>query len=596
MSELRDIGFLKWSDPLAWMEAMNGPRWKSVIRSETQRFQSACKTLVVPSEKERIWKELFYAGSLEKRESSKIGKVEFTFISHMSIQWKTDMTSLRSARDIAIHNNDVWEVVDSGDGAEAYEVSYWKYGAKKPIWSHTSAGPQVLVLRGRCYYLEAKKSLWYYRLVSVNAATGGDRKIIYEETNPRWNLSLVRGEAGTAYMVRENSGLQEAFLIERGGVRSFGIQGFFVLGEGRNYLATLGRGTDRWQGHGSLARWMLPKGTPESISVSRGLLVTRSYGERSLWKCGAHEPRLLVRGLCQIQFNDLLEKDPLLFTLPGTGRISIQIENEKPVIPLLPSYALATRRFTARRVPYIVVQRGTASKGLLVIGYGAYGMNTQLSTARWYPLLMRGWTVVFALVRGGGDHTMAWADAARTWRRESALNDFEDVIRDAQALTGVSPKRTVVYGRSAGGILIGSLAAKYGTRLFGTVYGEVPYLDVLRTTTNPNLPLTQLEYEEFGHPAEKLIDLATLARISPVDRIPERGLPGLRVLLRTGENDKEVLPYEPVKWITKARGGQEDQNKLLAYSEDEGHFVDGSSLLEERATDLTILLAWQQKM
>ena len=589
MSELRDIGFLKWSDPLAWMETMNGPRWKSVIRSETQRFESACRSLVSPSQKEKLWKELFYASSLDKRESSKIGKIEFTFITQMSIQWKTDITSLRSARDIAIYNNNVWEVTDAGKGAEAYEVSYWKYGSEKPSWTHKGVGPHVLVLHERCYFLEAKKSLWYYRLVSVNATTGGERKIVYEEVNPRWNLSLVRG----GYMVRENSGLQEAFLIERGGARTLGIQGFFVLGQGRTYLATLGRGTDRWQAHGSLAKWKLPKGTPESISVSRGLLVTRSYGERSLWKCGAHEPRLLIRGLCQIQFNDLLEEKPILFTVPGTGRISIQIDKEKPVIPLLPSYALASRRFTGRRVPYIVVQRGSISRGLLVVGYGAYGMVTQLNTARWYPLLMRGWTVVFALIRGGGDHTMAWADAARTWRRECALNDFEDVIRDAQAFTGVSPKRTVVYGRSAGGILIGSLAAKYGTRLFGTVYGEVPYLDVLRTTTNPNLPLTQLEYEEFGHPAEKLVDLATLARISPVDRIPERGLPGLRVLLRTGENDREVLPYEPVKWITRARGGREDSEKLLAYSEDEGHFVDGSSLLDERATDLAILLAWQ---
>jgi hypothetical protein len=51
-----------------------------------------------------------------------------------------------------------------------------------------------------------------------------------------------------------------------------------------------------------------------------------------------------------------------------------------------------------------------------------------------------------------------------------------------------------------------------------------------------------------------------------------------------------------VKWITRARSGREDKNKLLAYSENEGHFVDGLSLLEERATDLAILLAWQQKM
>ena len=592
MSEVRDIGFLKWSDPLAWMETMRGPRWNTVLRNEGKRFQDACKTLIVPSEKENLQKELVYSSSLEKRESTTLGKVEFTIITQMAIEWKTDLISLRSARDIAIYNNNVWEVSDAGKGAEAYEISYWKYSSKKPVWTHKGVGPQVLVLHDRCYFLEAKKSLWYYRLVSVDAATGGDRKVIYEEQNPRWNLGLVRG----GYMVRENSGLQEAFLIERGGLRNLGVQGFFVLGQGRNYLATVGRGTDRWQGHGSLVKWKLPRDTPESISVGRGLLVTRTHGERSLWKCGAHEPRLLLRGLYQIQFNDLLENAPIIFTIPGTGRVSIQIEKEKPVIPLLPSYAFASRRFTARHVSYIVVQRGAVSKGLLVVGYGAYGMSTQLNTARWYPLLMRGWTVVFALVRGGGDHTMAWADAARTWRRECAINDFEDVIRDAQAFTGISPKKTVVYGRSAGGILIGSLAAKYGTQLFGTVYGEVPYLDVLRTTTNPSLPLTEMEYEEFGNPAEKLVDLATLARISPVDRIPERGLPGLRVLLRTGENDQEVLPYEPMKWIRRARGGRDDSEKLLAYSEDEGHFVAGTSLLDERATDLAILLAWQQKM
>jgi len=592
MSEVRDIGFLKWSDPLAWMETMTGPHWKSIIQSEGKRFQNACKTLVNSSEKEKIWRELFYAGALEKRESSRLGKIEFIFLTSMSVEWKTDISNLRSARDIAIHNNNVWEITDSGKGAEAYEVSYWKYGESAAAWSHKGVGPQVIVFHGRCYFLEAKKSLWYYRVVSVNAVTGGDRKVVYEEKNPRWNLSLVRG----GYMVRENSGLQEAFLIERGGVRTLGLQGFFVLGQGRNYLATVGRGTDNWQGHGTLAKWKLPKGTPESLSVGRELLVTRSYGERSLWKCGAHEPHLLFRGLCQIQFNDLLEDAPIILTIPGTGRVSIQIKKEKPVIPLLPSYATTLRRFTGHRVPYIIVQRGDTCKGLLVVGYGAYGLSTQLSTARWYPLVMRGWTVVFALVRGGGDHTMAWADAARTWRRECALNDFEDVIHDAQAFTGCGPGKTVVYGRSAGGILIGSLAAKYGTRLFGTVYGEVPYLDVLRTTTNPSLPLTELEYEEFGNPAEKLVDLATLIRISPVDRIPEKGLPGLRVLLRTGENDQEVLPYEPVKWITGARGGRDDSEKLLAYSEDEGHFVAGTSLLDERATDLAILLAWQQKM
>ena len=601
MSETRDIGFLKWSDPLAWMEPMKGERWKTTLRSEERRFEKACNDLAISSETEKIIKELQRASSLEKPESNHFGKIEFTLITPRSISWKTDTSNLRSAIDIAMDvKGNVWDIVDSGNGAEVYEVSYWKYGVHTPVWSYKGVSPSILVLHGRCYFIEAKNSLWYYRLVSVNATTGKDYKILYEETNPRWNLTLVRGESQTGYMVRENSGLQEAFQIERSSLKSIGGQGFFVLGKGRNVLATLGRGTDGWQGHGTLSKWILPKGTPESVSVNEGLLITRSYGERSLWKCSTHEPKLLIKGICQIRFNDLLAHHgifaPLQFTVPGTGHLSVTIEKEKVNIPLVPSYASASRRFTHGHVPYVIVQRSVACRGLLVVGYGAYGMNTNLTTSRWYPLLMRGWTVVFALIRGGGDHTLAWADAARTWKREQALNDFEEVIRDAQAFTGTPSKKTVVYGRSAGGLLIGSIAAKYGSKLFGTVYGEVPYLDVLRTTTNPALPLTQLEYEEFGNPAEKLIDLATLVRISPVDRIPERGLPGLRVLLRTGENDREVLAYEPVKWITKARAGREDGETLLAYKEKEGHFVSGDSLVEERATDLAILLAWINKM
>ena len=136
MSEVRDIGFLKWSDPLAWMETMTGPHWKSIIQSEGKRFQNACKTLVNSSEKEKIWRELFYAGALEKRESSRLGKIEFIFLTSMSVEWKTDISNLRSARDIAIHNNNVWEITDSGKGAEAYEVSYWKYGESAAAWSH----------------------------------------------------------------------------------------------------------------------------------------------------------------------------------------------------------------------------------------------------------------------------------------------------------------------------------------------------------------------------------------------------------------------------------------------------------------------------
>jgi oligopeptidase B len=132
--------------------------------------------------------------------------------------------------------------------------------------------------------------------------------------------------------------------------------------------------------------------------------------------------------------------------------------------------------------------------------------------------------------------------------------------------------------------------------LIGAAYAEVPYVDVLRTTTNPLLPLTVLEYEEFGNPAEKLEDLETILRLSPVDALPEEGAPRVFVVARTSLNDREVLPYESMKWITRLRGfptptvGAEE--KYLFIGNGQGHFVRGINGDKEKAEDFLLLNSW----
>jgi len=214
-----------------------------------------------------------------------------------------------------------------------------------------------------------------------------------------------------------------------------------------------------------------------------------------------------------------------------------------------------------------------------------------MATARWLPLLRRGFTLCYALVRGGGDHDDAWAEAARRDHKVKSVEDFEAVIQSAQKKTSVKPENTVIYGRSAGGYLVGATLARNATgNLFGSLYTEVPYLDVLSTASNPKLPLTQLEYDEFGDPLHKEKNALALLRLSPVNTIPESGAPAIFVLCRIGLNDKEVFAYESVKWITRLREN-EGKPKLLAISEGEGHFVSGKSSFRERAEDLALLLS-----
>jgi oligopeptidase B len=254
-----------------------------------------------------------------------------------------------------------------------------------------------------------------------------------------------------------------------------------------------------------------------------------------------------------------------------------------------------TRHFVKSKdgtnVPYIIIRGNRPIRGLFVIGYGAYGLPTHINTERWLPLLRRGYTLCYALVRGGGDHDDAWAEAARRDHKVKSVEDFEAVIQSAQKKTDVNPENTMIYGRSAGGYLVGATLARNATgNLFGSLYTEVPYLDVLSTTSNPTLPLTQLEYEEFGDPLHKKKDRAAILRLSPVNTIPESGAPAIFVLCRTGLNDKEVFAYESVKWITRLRE-IEGKPKLLAISEGEGHFVSGRSSFRERAEDLALLLS-----
>jgi hypothetical protein len=615
-SKKRDLGTVSWEDPLAWTESMKGPKWQTLIRKESKLFHSIVEKYIQPYTLQTIQDELYLADEAERSHPYLVEGKVFVWLSSMtSLEWKWNTPTAHevSANDLAVDSHGhIWQVMDTGKGSETYTVSHHRFNEEKPTWVlDLAVAPYVIVIDNLCFFLEAKNKLWYSRLSCVNAYTGKGYKVLYEEKDPQWNLSLQKGENHTAYLIRENSGLQQAFFFFNESLKRLPVEGFFVLGGGapNDYLATEGRGTDAWKGHGPrLSRWKLPsleKGIPEAVWVHQNLLVTRKQGQRSLWRCSTqHPPVLLDSGNKKFKFNvfGIHHQDrlaSLTCMVPGafSSNYLISKEEVKMYPSIMPAYGKVSHEHSSTKVPYFLVTPCEQKvKGLLVVGYGAYGISTPVSTARWYPLMLRGWAVAIALVRGGGDDTMEWADAARTWKREASIEDFESVIRSAQKHVGIGPSHTCIYGRSAGGILVGGAAARQVPgRLFKALYAEVPYLDLLRTTTNPSLPLTQMEYDEFGNPARRLEDLVALGKVSPLNQIPEKGFSNLFALMRTGQNDNEVYAYEPVKWILRARGNHpSDSTKLLAFEPNEGHFVSGASGLRNRAIDLSLLLAWNE--
>jgi oligopeptidase B len=156
--------------------------------------------------------------------------------------------------------------------------------------------------------------------------------------------------------------------------------------------------------------------------------------------------------------------------------------------------------------------------------------------------------------------------------------------------TGLGAKDTVVFGRSAGGYLVGAAVVRHPMGdLFGGAYVEVPYVDVLRTASNPSLPLTAFEYLEFGDPARRVADFEFLLRHSPISGLGAEGAPGVRVLCRTALNDKQVYAYESAKWVDALRGSGGGADKLLAITAGQGHFVKGHQRDIERAEDFLLL-------
>jgi len=206
------------------------------------------------------------------------------------------------------------------------------------------------------------------------------------------------------------------------------------------------------------------------------------------------------------------------------------------------------------------------------------------------------------MVRGGGDIDAAWADAARRENRHVTIDDFEAVIRGSQKRHGLGPAQTVIYGRSAGGVPVGAIVSRYPHgQLVGAAFTEVPYVDVLRTSSNPDLPLTVGEYKEFGNPRENILNGKELLSVSPINTLHSEGAPGVFVMSHVGLLDRQVYAYESFKWIQRLRGtasweerDSDPKGKYVMFEKKEAHQYRPQSSSRFRAMDLAILDAWAE--
>lgn len=207
---------------------------------------------------------------------------------------------------------------------------------------------------------------------------------------------------------------------------------------------------------------------------------------------------------------------------------------------------------------------------LLLYGYGAYGISTQagFSMPR-LSLVDRGFIYAIAHVRGGREHGQAWyLDGKRT----NKPNSFTDYLTVARSLimAGYTRKgRIHAWGGSAGGLLVGA-SLNQDSELFGSVVAEVPFVDVLATMLDKSLPLTPIEWLEWGDPVHNPEEYDCIASYSPVDCVRPQAYPF--VLATAGVADSRVGYWEPAKWVVRLREATLSQRPIMLRVEMEaGH-------------------------
>jgi len=244
------------------------------------------------------------------------------------------------------------------------------------------------------------------------------------------------------------------------------------------------------------------------------------------------------------------------------------------------------------RIPISLVSRpDVARRGLLLDGYGAYGLPEDV----WFSgprlvLLDRGVTFAIAHVRGGGEFGKPWHDGGRMLNKQNSFSDFiacaEFLIREGY----VTREKLAITGGSAGGLLVGAVLNQRPD-LCGLALLEVPFVDVINTMLDETLPLTVGEFEEWGNPKEKLF-YDYMRRYSPYDNITATNYPAM--LVKTSLNDSRVMYWEPAKYVAKLRATKTDRNPLLFKIELDAAGHSGKSgrydLLRDIAFDYAFLL------
>ena len=235
---------------------------------------------------------------------------------------------------------------------------------------------------------------------------------------------------------------------------------------------------------------------------------------------------------------------------------------------------------------------GTAP--VMLYGYGSYGayIPDDFSTGV-LSLVDRGMPFALAHIRGGSAKGRQWYLDGKLDQKANTFTDFGAAARMLIEKGYTAEGRIAAYGGSAGGLLVGA-AVNLDPDLYGAVLGAVPFVDVISTISDADLPLTPPEWDEWGNPIEDEAAYETIAAYSPYDNIRD-GAAYPPILATGGLTDYRVTYWEPAKWVARLRAKDQESGAgggpfLLRMNMTAGH--GGSAARFERMEERAHLYAF----
>lgn len=595
-------------DTLAVLENPESPEFKAAVREERERMEAATKPRAHKISEWSHWIHAMYKGALPNvpryaHETFEWHKkpvhIQYRPGHKMDVWYKK--MHLHDLSDFGVdpHKELYFTIEDVGNGAESLELKVYTLGERAPLFIEPNVGPVAFFHNTHIIYMKAENQLRYPTIMQASPSGEHKRKLYYEE-DKRFQVELFKpARQMHLFLRRANALAQQLFMLD-------GTE-FAPLtptphadGNGSTLLPlakTIYASNSALHIDGKTYDFPRNEYLVDLIfqTVSSLLIITTNAARHGLYKFDLNSlsyTRIYNYVPCHFQFLKNDDVPAVLYSRIDHPNAVYEIQDKSFILRKnFPEVLEIERRWDGvageHRIPYFIVSAVTRPRKLIVEAYGAYGISMHYEyPVRWLEHLRRGYAYAVVGPRGGRDSGDVWYDAARTAPRKH--NTFEDTAVAIQAIQrriGIKPAHTCFYGRSAGGWLAAAIAQTY-SHTVGAVIAEVPYLDVLRTTSNPKLPLTIMEYDEFGNPLERRKDYDALLKISPVDIVHSVKQPPF-VLIKTALHDSQVLPYESLKWAKKLR--DVGFNVLTAIDGHGGHFAAANRLPHMLAEDAVLV-------